>query len=68
MVSSFLCFSEDQSFTNTRTFAGNITDEVPAFNEVGLFALQLDDALIRPLLEVLVLVEALLRLLVEGRG
>lgn len=63
-----MCFSEDHSFTNTRTLAGNITDEVPAFNEVGLFALQPDDALVRPLLEVLLLVEALLRLLAEGRG
>lgn len=47
------------------TFAGNITDEVPAFDEIRLFALQFDDGLIRSLLKVLLLVETLLRLLVK---
>lgn len=47
------------------TSAGNITDEVPALDEVGLFALQPDDALIRALLKVLLLVKTLLRLLRE---
>lgn len=55
------------------TSAGNITDEVPALDEVGLFALQPDDALIRSLLELLLLVKTFLRLLrekqqEEGRG
>lgn len=44
--------------------AGNVTDEVPGLDEVGLLALQLDHTLVRPLLEGLVLVETLLRLLV----
>ncbi len=52
---------------NISTFTGNITDEVPAFDEVRLFALQLDDTLIRSLLKVLLLIKTLLRLLVERR-
>lgn len=51
--------------TNVQTSPGDVADEVPPFNEVGLFALQPDDALIRAFLKVLVLVEALLGLLVE---
>lgn len=43
--------------------AGNITDEVPGFDELRLLALQLDHTLVRPLLEALVLVKTLLRLL-----
>lgn len=58
----FLQFSR---LLNTPTFARNITDEVPSFNEVGLFALQLDNALIRSLLKLLILVKALLRLLFD---
>lgn len=45
------------------TFAGHITDQVPTLDEVGFFALQPNDALIRPLLEGLVLIKALLGLL-----
>lgn len=45
------------------TSAGHVTDEIPALDEVGLLALQPDDALICPLLEGLVLVKSLLGLL-----
>lgn len=46
------------------TLAGDVADEVPGFDELRFLALQLDHTLVRPLLEVLVLVETLLRLLV----
>lgn len=42
------------------TSAGDVADEVPGFDEVGFFALQPDDTLIRSLLKVLLLIEALL--------
>lgn len=47
------------------TFTGNVTDEVPAFDDIRLSALQFDNALVRSLLKVLLLVKTLLRLLVE---
>lgn len=45
------------------TFAGHVTDQVPALDEVGLFALQADDTLISSLLEDLILIKALFGLL-----
>lgn len=45
------------------TFAGHVTDQLPALDEVGLFALQSDNTLICPLLKDLVLIKALLGLL-----
>lgn len=57
-------FLQHSSLRNISTFAGNITDEFPAFNEIWLFALQSDNTLIRSLLKILLLVKTLLRLLV----
>lgn len=51
------------SVWHTRTFSGDVTDEVPAFNEVWLLALKFDHTLIRSLLELLVLIEPFLGLL-----
>lgn len=45
------------------TFAGHVTDQVPALDKVGLFALQADDTLISSLLEDLILIKALFGLL-----
>lgn len=49
------------------TSPGNVADHVPGFDEVRFFALQSDDAPVRSFLKVLVLVEALLRLLEDQK-
>lgn len=50
-----------------RTLTRNVTDQIPAFDEVWFFALQPDNTLISPLLKLLVFIEALLRLLRQKR-
>lgn len=68
MASSFWCvFRTNGGFTESLTSPGDVTDHVPGFDEICLFALQPDDALIRPFLKVLVFVKAFLRLLEDRR-
>lgn len=45
---------------NVSTLAGDVTDEVPGFDEIPFLALQFDHALVRPLFEAIVLVKTLL--------
>lgn len=57
------CFFVFVFYFGGRTFPRHVTDQIPSLDEVRLFALQPDDALIRSLLKLLVFIEALLRLL-----
>lgn len=51
---------------NISTLAGNVTDEIPSFDEIRFLALQFDHTLVRPLFEAIILVETLLWLLVSN--
>jgi len=50
-----------------RTVPGHVTDQVPGFDEVGLFALEFNHTLVGPLLKLFILIKPLLRLLIAMR-